>query len=248
MPGYEGRLTGVAAGTPGSTVVRTPAPPRPPKPTYSATTITNPPVTTPPPSPLDSVYFQNVAAYGRQAADRIAGYQQQQQTAANALPTFDYTSAPENLATGAFAGPGQALAQQHAAQVLAAQIAANRRGALSSTSLAQQLGGIDQSYQGRYATAQSNYQNLANRIATQIAAANDAQQVYNADQYRLAVERASALAQKSPALGQPTAPLTAPARVPPKGAPAGSRFSGTRPPGNWRGIGGGWWAPVKVGR
>jgi hypothetical protein len=34
--------------------------------------------------------------------------------------------------------------------------------------------------------------------------------------------------------------------TPPKGAPAGARFSGTRPTGNWRGIGGGWWAPAKA--
>ena len=239
----------------GTAVATTRQPPKPkapaaPKPTYSGTTATTSPPAAPalPTDPRDATYYQNVGVNAKTTADRIAGYQKQQTDAANALPTFDYTNA--------VAAPQ--LAHQYGVDVLAQQIAAARRGGLFSSSLAQRIGSVGQNYQNKYTAAQTNYQKLADQIASQILGAQDAQSQYESGQYESAAERASQAAQTNPALGMPTTPLAndqylikggaaAPnyTLTPPKGAPKGAKWSGAaKPPGNWRGIGGGWWAPA----
>jgi hypothetical protein len=225
-------------------------------PTYSGTTVAAPAASTAPqPDPLDATYFQNVGANQATTANKIAGYQKQQTDAFNALPTFNY----KDVAYGPQGptGPGAPLAHQYGVDVLAQQIAAARRGGLFSSSLGQRIGDVGQTYQDKYTTAQSNYQKLADQIATQITGAQDAQNQYEIEQRGAATERASTAAQNNPALGMPTTPLVndqyliqgghaAPnyALTPPKSAPKGAKWSGNvKPPGNWRGIGGGWWVP-----
>ena len=240
----------------GTAVATTRQPPKPkapaaPKPTYSGTTATtSPPAApaTPAASPLDATYFQNVSASQKTLADKLAGYQKQQEASAIALPTFDYTNA--------VAAPQ--LAHQYGVDVLAQQIAAARRGGLFSSSLAQRIGSVGQTYQNKYTTAVNKNQALVDQLTTQALAAQNAEQQYESGQYESAAERASQAAQTNPALGMPTTPLAndqylikggaaAPnyTLTPPKGAPKGAKWSGAaKPPGNWRGIGGGWWAPA----
>jgi hypothetical protein len=205
-------------------------------PTYSGTTVQSPPF-----SPLDSTYFQNVDANAASTANKIAGYQHQQ------------ADADTNLQS-TLAG----YARQQPLDVLAAQIAANRTGGLLSTSLGQHLGNIDYGYTQNRAAAQATHDQAITNLADQIAAAQSDQGLYNAGQYQDAVTRASQLAQSNPAIGMSTIPpgndryvvrgVQAPAYVltPPKGAPAGAKWAGSARPGaNWRGIGGGWWVPTK---
>jgi hypothetical protein len=150
------------------------------------------------------------------------------------------------------------LARQYGLDVLAQQIAAARRGGLFSSSLGQRIGDVGQTYQNKYNTAVTNEGTLERDLATKIALAQDAQGQYESGQREAATERASTAAQNNPALGMPTTPLAndqylvrggaaAPryALKPPPGAPKGAKWSGgAKPPGNWRGIGGGWWAPA----
>jgi hypothetical protein len=193
-------------------------------------------------SPLDSQYFQNVAANDQSTADKIAGYQSQR------------TTADVNLQNALAAN-----AKQQPLDELAARIAANRRGALFSTSLGQQLGNIGSNYLSKNAAAQATHDQAIGNLATLIANAQDAGNQYDTGQYWDAVGRASAAAAADPALGVAApAPAPAPGRAPapapaptaaathvrPKGAPANAKWSGpTKPGANWRGIGGGWWVP-----
>jgi hypothetical protein len=191
-----------------------------------------------PASPLDSTYFQNVGDYATQTANKVAGLGQQQALAGTNLQnTLDQ------------------YGRQLPLDQLAAEIAANRRGALFSTSLGnialspggagQQgsaLGELGYRYLQNTRAAQTAYDRLAASIADQITGLGDAQQLYNDQQYQAAADRAALLAAKNPALGQPTTRL----RTPPPGAPSSARWSGARrPAGNWRGIGGGWWVPQR---
>lgn len=228
----------------------------------SGTTVTNPSPAAPPAAPplstdpRDWIYKQNVEGHTAGVNKQIAGWQKQQTDAANLLPTFDYHNS-YTLPTGGFGGPAAELAQKHAADVLAQQIAANRRGALYSTGLAQAIGGVDQTYQDKYKTAVTSYGNLAARIAELTTGAQTGDIEYGGGQLADAAGRAATAAANNPALGFPTTPLVndqylirggaaAPAYTltPPKGAPKGARWSGgAKPPGSWRGIGGGWWAP-----
>jgi hypothetical protein len=223
---------GTAAGKAANLNVK---PPAAPKPTYSATTVTTPP------NPLDSTYFQNVGANDAATGTKIAGLQHQQANLNTDLGTT-------------LAG----YAHQQPLDTLAAQIAANRTGGLSSDSLLQHLGNIGYTYTQNRNAAQSRRDTAFGSLADQIAAAGDAGRIYDTGQYGEAVGRASTAAQNNPAIGLSTIPpandqyvakgAQAPSYVltPPKGAPANAKWAGPAKPGaKWRGIGGGWWVPTK---
>lgn len=166
-------------GTSGTTVAPAPAPAAPPA-----------------PNPLDSTYLANIGASQRATADTIAGYNRSIANADTALTAADYTNpvtAPQ-------------LYHQHAVDVLAQQIAANRTGGLFSSSLGQHIGNVDQGYQNRYTTARSTHDTTVADLANRIALANDAESQYEAGQLGATVDRASAAAQANPALGLPTTP------------------------------------------
>ena len=229
----------------------------------SGTTTTAPPAAPPalaPPaaSPLDSTYFANVNANAAAVGNQIAGWNKQIEADKLSLQPLDYKDYSYTPATGGFAGVAGETAQKHAADILAARIAAQRRGDLGSTSLAQSLGAVDQGYQDRYTTAANSVQSAIDALTNQIGAAQTGQIQYEGGQRSDATDRAATLAQNDPSLGLPTTPLTndqylirgghaAPSFVltPPRGAPSNAKWSGNvKPPGNWRGIGGGWYVPT----
>jgi hypothetical protein len=212
-----------------------PAGAQPQNPSYSGTTVTAPT------SPLDSTYQASVDTNAAQTANKIAQLNLQQSQGGVNLQ--------QQLA---------GYAHQQPLDELAARVAANRRGALYSTGLGQQIGNIGYGYTAKRTAAQDAYQQLADSIAQQIAGAQSGQQAYQAAQYADAVQRASQAAQANPALGESMVPpindtavapgTRAPARVliRPKGAPANAKWAGPRRLGaNWRGIGGGWWVPTR---
>jgi hypothetical protein len=239
-PGWQG-----VANARGLTV----APP-PSKPSYSATTVTNPPATTPPPtpSPLDATYYQAVDTNAQAVADRLAKLQTGVDTATTNLGLADYTGANPL---------GLPVARQFAQQQLAARYAAAKRGGLLSTGLENQLGGIQQGFEGKYSDAVRALAAAQTAQTTGQQAESDAQRQFNTDQWLAAVGRASQAAASNPALGLPATPpvndqylakgAKAPGYIltPPKGAPSSAKWSSSRPAGKWRGIGGGWWVPVK---
>jgi hypothetical protein len=244
----SGGNPGSAVANLGATLANTPtkSTPSPTNPTtYSATTAT--PAATP--SPIDATYLQNVGANQATTANSIAALNRQQQNAAAQAAQSNYTDAVNN----------PELAHQYGTDLLAQEIAAQRRGALYSTGLAQGLTGVTQGYQDKYTAAQNAYQTLADQIAVQIAQANAGESQYEGGQLEDAVNRASALAQANPALGESAAALpnnagllargaTSPTYQlkRPAGVPAGALWAGAAKPGpNWRGVGGGWWVPTK---
>ena len=186
------------------------------------------------PSPLDTQYWQSVGANDQATIDKIVGYQNQQTQANIGL---------QNTQT--------AYAHQQPLDVLAAQIAANRRGGLWSASLAQQIGNIGSSYLTKNAAAQTTHDNAITNLANLITQAKDAGDQYDLGQYWDAVGRAANAAASDTSLGATPPPAaTTPASTPaathvrPAGAPANARWAGPNKPGpNWRGIGGGWWVP-----
>ena len=205
----------------------------------SATTTAAPaPAATPPPapSPLDARYWQNVTQNDQTTTDKIAGYQNQETQADTALSTA--------LA---------AYAKQQPLDVLAAQIAANRTGGLTSGSMLGKIGNIGYAYTQRGNAALTTRDNAISNLATLIAGAQDAGSAYDTGEYWNAVGRAANAAASDTSLGA-TAPAgsttpaasrpAAPTHVRPAGAPANARWAGPNRPGpNWRGIGGGWWVP-----
>jgi hypothetical protein len=201
------------------------------------------------PPAQDATYVQNVANSQAATGNKIAGYNKQLADAGVVRDQSNYLDPVNN----------PELAHQYALDQLAQRVAANRRGALYSTGLAQGLTGVTQGYQDKYVNAQNAYQTLADQIANEIFQAQQGESQYEGGQLEDAVNRASQLAQANPALGESAAPLpnnarllaprvTSPPRqlVRPAAVPANAKWAGNVKPGaNWKGVGGGWWVPTK---
>ena len=198
----------------------------------SATTTA--PATPPPaPSPLDTQYWQSVGANDQATIDKITGYQNQQTQANIGL---------QNTQT--------AYAHQQPLDVLAARIAANRTGGLTSGSMLGKIGNIGYAYTQRGNAALTTRDNAISNLANLITQARDAGSAYDTGEYWNAVGRAANAAASDTSLGATAPAATTPASTPaathvrPAGAPANARWAGPNKPGpNWRGIGGGWWVP-----
>ena len=179
---------------PGFGLPKPPAAPRAvvPKPPQAPAQPAAQSVTAPPaPSPLDSTYFANIAANQFKVNNQI--------NALNQASAYGRTDLANNI---------EQLQQKEPLDQLAAQVAANRRGALFSTVLGQQLGQIDKGYLTREAGLQDAFTRQEAARQSQIQGLEGGLPLFEAAQAAAAAERASALAQKNPATGESAAPLT----------------------------------------
>jgi hypothetical protein len=152
-------------------------------------------------SPLDSTYFNNLAA--------------NQFKVNNQLNQLSATSQNDNTALKSALDQ---LAYQQPRDSLKLEQGANRAGGLYSSVYDQNLGNLQNSYLTRQSAAtQSNAQKQA-AIQSQIAGIQGGVPIYNNEQYDAAVGRAIKNAANNPATGQapavsstPTAPAPAPA-------------------------------------
>ena len=199
----------------------------PPPPVPSATTAAPAAAPAATGSPLDSTYYQNVAANNLKLGQSIAALNLQQSQGRTAEQTA--------LGNIAYAQPRADLA---------AEQRANAGGGLYSSVYDQNLGTLNQGYQNQRTAATTNYQNLVDRIAGQISAQQANTGLQNTGEAAASTQRAATAAAANPALGQ-TAPTTPVARTPPPGAPKGAKWAGPNKPAGYHGIGGGWWAPNK---
>ena len=178
---------------------------------------TAPPATTPAPaaslpsspaSPLDSTYYNNIAANQFKVNNQI-----------NSL-----TAQGQNYNTGLQSALAQ-LAYQQPRDQLKAEQAMNARGGLYSSVEGQNQGNIVNQYQTRQSgLTQANAQRQA-AIGSQISGLQAGEPLYEAGQYDDAVARAVKAALANPATGQ------APISTPPPAAPAASILGSPVPKG-----------------
>jgi len=184
--GTGATLSGLHPGTPPQ------KPPTTVPPKASGTT------TAPPASPLDSTYYQNIAANQFKVNNQINSLTAQGQNA--------NTSLQSALAQ---------LAYQQPRDQLKAEQAMNARGGLYSSVEGQNQGNIVNQYQTRQSgLTQANAQKQA-AISSEIKGLQEGEPIYDAGQYDAAVARAVKAALANPATGQ--APISTPA--PPSVAP-----------------------------
>lgn len=179
--------------------------PAPTPPKASGTT------TTPAQSPLDSTYYQQVAANQFKLNNQINSLGAQSQN--------DTTALQNALAQLAYQQPRDSLKLEQAA---------NNRGALYSSPYTQDLGNLNNTYQTRQsADVQANAQKQA-AIQAQIAALQQGEPIAEAGFYDDAVARAAKAAAANPATGQPTVPSPTPPKPTRPSVPKGAlRKNGT---------------------
>ena len=193
--------TTTPAQTPGTSGTTTTAPATPPRaaPSFDPNTLY-----------ADPIYQANVGASQQKTNSTIAGYNKQ---GTDLLAALGDPNNPANSAAGTTLG---GLEHQRPLDILAAQIAANRRGGIDSSSLAQQMGNIATDYAGKETTAIGNYNSAIGNLATLIAGAQQTEGTYEGGQLEDAWTRAVNAAAADTTLGAgagntTTTPATTPA-------------------------------------
>jgi hypothetical protein len=189
-------LTGLTAAQPPKQTAPTVTPPK-----ASATT------TTPAQSPLDSTYYQQIAADQLKLGNQVNGLTAQSQN--------DNTALQSALAQLAYQQPRDSLRLEQGA---------NRRGALYSSAYTQDLGNLGNQYLTRQTSATTANTQKQAGIAAQIAALNQAEPITEAGDYDAAVARAVKAALANPATGQ------APISTPPPANPPSTTINGRPAP------------------
>ena len=195
-------LTGLAApgqGSGFSGLAPAPKPTTPVAPQQATPPKASATSTAAPSSPLDSTYYENLAANQLKVNNSI--------NSLNATSQNDNTNLQSALAQ---------LAYQQPRDQLATEEAANRRGALYSSVEGQQQGDLLNKYQTKRSTdTTANAQRQA-AIASQIQGLQSGEKLYETGQYDAAVARAVKAALSNPATGQaPVAAAAAPAPLAP---------------------------------